>query len=124
MSWVLAHFVGDYLLQDDRMAERKKTSDLWCSIHVLLYMVPFLFCGLQPWQMVAIAAQHYAVDRSGFVVWFMKVKGQERFAKGPCAPWSVILTDNLLHILWIAFVVWLPEAMWSYGFWSSGELPL
>jgi len=114
MHFIYAHLLGDYLFQNDRMAQNKKKSDLWCSIHVVCYMVPFIFCGLDWWQFLAIAIQHYAIDRTQFVMWFMKVKGQEQFATGPCSPWSIIVMDNILHILWIAFIVWIPEN--QYGF--------
>jgi hypothetical protein len=111
MSPILAHFIGDFILQNDKMASNKKKSSLWCGIHVVCYMLPFLLCGLAWWQLLLIAAQHFAIDRTGFVLWFMKVKGQASFASGPCSPWSVIVVDNILHILWIAFIVWLPEVM-------------
>ena len=112
MHWIFAHLVGDYLLQNDKMALNKKKSDLWCSIHVVCYMVPFVLCGLAWWQFLLIAAQHYLVDRTQFVAWFMKAKGQEQFATGLCFPWSQIVMDNILHVLWIAFVVWVPEIPW------------
>ena len=111
MHWIYAHLIGDYLFQNDWMALYKKKSSLRCSIHVVCYMVPFLLCGLAWWQLALIAAQHYAIDRTQFVVWFMKVNRQETFSTGPCWPWSQIVMDNILHILWIAFVVWLPEVM-------------
>lgn len=109
MHWVLAHFVGDYLFQNDWMALNKKKSTLHCSVHIVCYMIPFLFCGMASWQLVLIALQHFLQDRTNFVIWFMKVKGSARFCEPPMAPWSIIVTDNILHILWIAFVVWLPE---------------
>lgn len=111
MHWIFAHLLGDYIFQNDWMALNKKRSDLHCSIHVVCYMVPFMLCGFNWWQMILIAVQHYVIDRTNFVVWFMKVKGQEKFATGPCAPWSVIVMDNILHILWIAMVAWLPEVL-------------
>jgi len=105
MHWILAHLVGDYLLQTDKMALGKKTSSLICLIHVATYSLPFLTCRITWWQLLLIAGQHFAQDRTGFVVWFMKWKGSEQFATGPCSPWSIIITDNILHILWIALVV-------------------
>ena len=42
---LLAHFVGDFVLQNDAMAQRKKTSHYWCSVHVLTYLMPFLLTG-------------------------------------------------------------------------------
>lgn len=105
MDWVLAHFVGDFLLQTHEMAVRKKTSSIFCSFHVACYIVPFLLCGLAWWQLLLIMVQHFIQDRTGLVVWLMKVKGSAGFIEPPFGPWSIIVMDNILHILWIAFVV-------------------
>lgn len=109
MNFLWAHFIGDYILQNDWQALNKKKSSFHCAVHVFCYMIPFLLCGFAPWQLMLIAVQHYAIDRSQFVLWFMKWKGQESFATGVCFPWSQIVMDNILHILWIAFVAYLPE---------------
>jgi hypothetical protein len=104
MHWIYAHLIGDYLLQNDWMALGKKEKSRNCLVHVLIYMVPFLFTPLEVWQILAIGLQHYIQDRTQFVMWFMKVKGSEKFATGPCAPWSIIVTDNILHILFMALI--------------------
>lgn len=104
MSWILAHLIGDYLLQNDWMALNKKSKSWICAVHVATYMLPFLFCGFAWWQLALIAGQHYLQDRTNFIMWLMKVKGSEGFATGPCAPWSIIVTDNIIHILFIAFI--------------------
>lgn len=104
MNWIFAHLIGDYLIQNDWMATGKKRSSWICAVHVLTYLIPFVFTPLAGWQIVAIGLQHFAQDRTGFVVWLMKAKGSAAFATGPCAPWSIILTDNIIHILWVAFV--------------------
>jgi hypothetical protein len=111
MHWIYAHLIGDYLLQNDWMAQNKKKKDLACIAHVGAYMAPFLFCGFTWWQMLLIAAQHYSLDRTDFVGWFMAVKGSTAFRDGPLSPWSSVITDNILHILWIAIVAWLPTAL-------------
>ena len=105
MDWIIAHLIGDYIIQNDWMAKNKKISSFVCFIHVLTYMIPFLFCGLSVVQFVLIAMQHFIQDRTNFIVWFMKIKGSENFANAPMAPWSIIVTDNIIHILWIYFVV-------------------
>lgn len=115
MHWIYAHLIGDYLIQWDWCAQNKKKNG-WlgnaaCLIHVATYMVPFLFCGLEYWQAILIAMQHYLIDRTHFVEWFMDIKGSHIFATNVCFPWSQIVIDNILHILWIAFIVWLPEVM-------------
>ena len=104
MHWIYAHLIGAHLLQNDWMALNKKRSSWHCLVHVVVYMVPFLFTGLLWWQIALIGLQHYLQDRTQFVVWFMKVKGSEGFGTGSCAPWSVIVTDNILHILFMTAV--------------------
>jgi hypothetical protein len=105
MHWILAHFIGDYLLQNDLMAREKKSNSVFCALHIFWYMMPFYFCGLTWWQLALIAGQHYAQDRTHFVAWYMENLGHRDFAKPPMAPWSIILTDNLFHIIWIYIVV-------------------
>lgn len=105
MHWIFPHLIGDYLIQNDWMANGKKTSGWICTVHVATYMVPFLFCGFELWQLAVIAMQHWIQDRAGFVAWSMRVTGKGGFAKPPMAPWSIIVVDNIYHILWIALVV-------------------
>lgn len=105
MPWIYAHLIGDFLLQTDRMATGKKVSSWWCLLHVLTYMLSFLACGLQWWQLAMIGLQHYWQDRTNVTVSLMKWKGSSLFATGACAPWSIIVTDQILHILFIALVV-------------------
>ena len=104
MHWIYAHLIGDYLLQTDWMALKKKESTGPCLAHVAVYLLPFYFTELLWWQIGLIGLQHFAQDRTQFVMWFMKIKGSEGFSKGPCAPWSIIVTDNILHILFMALV--------------------
>ena len=104
MHWIYAHLIGDYLLQNDWMALNKKQSSWHCLAHVIVYLLPFCCVGLLWWQIALIGLQHFLQDRTGFVVWFMKVKGSEKFANGPCAPWSIIVMDNIIHILFIAAI--------------------
>lgn len=104
MHWIYAHLIGDYLLQNDWMALNKKEGSWPCLVHTVLYLIPFCFTGLLIWQIALIGLQHFLQDRTQFVMWFMKVKGSEKFSSGPCAPWSIIVTDNILHILFIAAI--------------------
>ena len=117
MHWIYAHLIGDYILQNDWMALHKKKSSFRCAVHIVFYMIPFLWCDISWIGMILIAIQHYAIDRSNFVGWFMKVKGQNEFATGICFPWSQIVMDNILHILWVAFIV-----EWDGLFYLCGKL--
>jgi hypothetical protein len=101
----MAHFLGDFIFQNDFMAAGKKKSNWICLLHIVTYLIPFLFCGLAPWQLILIGIEHYAQDRTNFVVWFMNLKGSKLFAQPPMAPWSIIVTDNILHIIFILWIV-------------------
>jgi len=117
MELLIAHLVGDYLLQPDWMAQGKKKSSLVCLAHVLTYMLPFIFLFLGSFKpslphyklswtaLGLIACQHFIQDRTNFVKYFMRISGQEKFAKPPMAPWSIIVVDNTFHLLWIWFIV-------------------
>ena len=107
VNWIFAHLIGDYLIQNDWMAKEKKRSSLICAYHVLLYLVPFLFASLTWWQIALIGVQHFIQDRTNIVVWLMRLKGSENFTRPPFAPWSIILTDNILHVLFIAWIATL-----------------
>lgn len=104
MHWIYAHLIGDYLIQNDWMAMNKKKSSLACTVHVATYMIPFAFCGFRWWQIALIALQHWLVDRTQFISWFMRVKGSSNFSNGVCFPWSDIVVDNISHIIWIALI--------------------
>lgn len=105
MSWLLAHLVGDFILQTDWMASGKKKKSWICAIHVMTYLIPFAVIQISWLPLLLIGVQHFAQDRSGFVRWFMGVTEHKSFAEPPMAPWSVILVDNILHLVWIAVVI-------------------
>lgn len=70
---ILAHLVGDYILQSDWMATEKTEQSFAAAIHALTYSLPFLFFS-PSWQAIAfIAATHFVIDRwrlARYVVWF------------------------------------------------------
>lgn len=104
MDWLVGHLVGDYLVQNDWMALNKKKSDLHCLVHVLSYTLCVWACTLWPWwTLPLVAIPHYLIDRTQFVMWFMRVTGKEKFAQPPMSPWSLIAVDNTFH----AVCLWL-----------------
>ena len=107
MHWALAHLVGDFIIQNDWMASRKKQDSWACFVHVVTYLIPFLLTDLSIWQILIIGVQHYAQDRSHFVEWFMRKTGKASFIEPPMGPWSVIIVDATLHLVFIAFVDFL-----------------
>lgn len=63
MSELLAHLVGDYVLQNHVMATRKTMSSVWAAIHVVCYTLPFLFLTRSPAALAVIAGTHFLIDR-------------------------------------------------------------
>lgn len=102
LHWLYAHFIGDYILSNDRISVMKKQSHLWCLLHVALYMLPFLFTSATPLQFGLIALQHFVQDRWNFIGRFNRIFG--RFQHESVKVWGHIIVDNLIHILWMAFV--------------------
>lgn len=107
---IIGHLVGDYLLQNDAMATRKKQSSWWCGLHCALWTLSVaVFAGWwsNPTALAILFATHFAQDRTQFVAWWMNKMGQQGFAKPPLAPWSVIVVDNVLHLV----VLWVVSAL-------------
>jgi hypothetical protein len=108
---LIAHLIGDFILQNEWMATNKKSSSVACGVHVAVYMLPFLLCDLPWYQFGLIAAQHFVQDRSGFVFWWMRV-----WKRVHPDYWKSIslFVDQAFHISWIGLVLmvgqkWLPN---------------
>lgn len=111
MDWLIGHLIGDFLLQNDYLAQGKKRSHAVCLTHVLIYTCSVLVCTgwclyvkQAPAIALAIGVPHFLIDRWKFVAWSMKASGQwDGFGQPPLAPWSLIVVDQVWHLLclWI-----------------------
>ncbi len=102
IHWIYAHLTGDFLLQNDWMVINKKKKTFVCLIHVITYMVPFLFTKLNWTQLFLIALQHFLQDRTNFVAWFCRLT--KKFQEKTNQSLGYIIVDNVFHILWMALV--------------------
>ena len=102
LHWIYAHLIGDFILQNDHIGIGKKKSHKLCLLHIFMYMLPFLYTSATPLQFALIAVQHYLQDRWHFVDWFCDLTG--RFEHPATRVWGRIIVDQILHILWMAFV--------------------
>ena len=132
---IIGHLVGDYLLQNDWMALNKKKPSPWgntaCVVHcalwtfaVILFSEWYRSKNLQ-WICWALFLTHYAQDRTNVIAWWMRLrwKDQSKFMENDrlflgshecdasiipgLGPWSVIVVDNVWHIV----TIW---AIWRY----------
>lgn len=113
---LVAHAIGDYVLQSHWMATEKTRQNCAAAIHAALYTVPFAFITQSPIALAAIFAPHYVIDRyrlARYVVWF------KNGAKGPITPtgfaddvppwlatWLCIAVDNIVHVVTNALAIY------------------
>ena len=110
---LVAHAVGDYILQSDWMAQEKTKHSLAALCHIGVYLIPFLLLTRSPLALVAIASSHFVIDRwrlARYVVWTKNWMGTNKpwaecTATGypPDRPawlttWLLIIVDNILHV--------------------------
>ena len=114
---IVAHLVGDYLLQSHWMAT-EKTKRWWPAIvHGVTYTIPFVFITQSWLALLVIASTHIVIDHYRLARHFSWLKNQvgpkssrpkwsDASATGfPSATpawlstWLMIIADNTLHIL-------------------------
>ena len=74
---IVGHLVGDYLLQNDWMAQNKKRATFPCVVHCLLwtYAVVLLSGWTHPWVQGVLFLTHFAQDRTTLVNRWMRLIG-------------------------------------------------
>lgn len=104
--------MGDYLLQNDWMAQNKKASTFHCVVHCGIWttcvMAAVAIAGeaWPLWSALPLFVTHFVQDRTKIINWYMTTVGQSKFAQPPMSPWSIIVVDNVWHIVTI-WAVWL-----------------
>lgn len=112
MTPLLAHLIGDFVLQTDHMAERKTEANAPAAAHAVSYALPF-FALTRRWQpLVVIAGTHFLIDRyrlARHITWARNQAapkawrpGHTSTGSGPDKPvWAatgvLILVDNTMH---------------------------
>jgi len=79
---LIAHAVGDYVVQSDWMANTKTKKSIAALAHVLTYTLPFLFLTRSPAALAIIAGTHFIIDRwrlARYVCWAKNWLGAGKF---------------------------------------------
>jgi hypothetical protein len=114
---LVAHAVGDYVIQSDWMANEKTKRSIAALVHAVTYALPFLFLT-QAWlALLLIVGSHFAIDRwrlARFVCWAKNFAGPPSSWKpwAECAAtgyhrdrppwlavWLLIIADNTMHVI-------------------------
>ena len=123
---VLAHLVGDYLLQSHWMATEKTQRWLPAIAHGVTYTLPYALLTQSPLALIVIGGTHIIIDRyrlARHIAWFKNQLGPKRTrprwadAKATGYPsdtpawlsaWLMIIADNTIHLLInTAAILWL-----------------
>lgn len=128
---LVAHAVGDYILQSDWMADNKTKQHLAAAVHAVTYTLPFLFITQHLMALAIICCTHFLIDRyrlARFIVWFkngpleladaaftnghgwrwktITATGYPDSKPAFLAVWLLIIADNILHVTCNALAIW------------------
>jgi hypothetical protein len=123
---VLAHLVGDYLIQSHWMATEKTKRWLPAIMHGITYTLPYALITQSPLALIVIGGTHIIIDRfrlARHIAWFKNQLGPKRSrpqwadAKATGYPsdtpawlsvWLMIIADNTIHLMInTAAIIWL-----------------
>ena len=114
---ILAHLVGDYLIQSDWAATEKTKRSLAAAVHAITYGLPFLFFRPSIAAFAFIAVTHFVIDRwrlARYVVFaknFLAPRpswpewsrcsatGYDKDRPPFLAFWLLIIGDNAMHLI-------------------------
>jgi len=114
---LVAHAIGDYILQSNWMAQNKTRRSFPALCHVVTYAIPFLLLRPSLLALIVIVASHFVIDRwrlARYVVFaknrlapkdewatwlFSSDTGYARDSAAWMAVWLMIIADNIMHVL-------------------------
>lgn len=113
---LLAHAIGDYILQSDWMANEKTKKSVAALAHVATYGLPFLLFRPSWMAFAVIVTTHFVIDRwrlARYVCWiknflapspwrreWAECSGTGYHNERPAwmAVWLMIIADNIIHV--------------------------
>jgi len=123
MRQLLAHLIGDYILQNHTMANLKKQYGLAAAIHAVLYTVPFFFLTTSPIALLVICVTHGVIDHFSLAQYWVRFWGigQQGWVTQQLGPvlgipqtvldrvrapapiwlsvWLLFIVDNIMHLV-------------------------
>lgn len=114
---LILHFVGDYLLQNDWMAQNKTKAFIPAMIHAMVYSLPLTyFLDLTTIGGLIIMWSHFFIDRYRLATYWIKFVNwnwnSNNFGFSDKTPvwlstWLMIVIDNTWHILINSAVIYI-----------------
>jgi hypothetical protein len=108
---VIAHFIGDWILQPHWMAIRKTSDPVIRGVHCMIVMSCFV--PITPWYwLLWIYGTHFIIDSYKPLYWFRRLRGDfkdlESFRASFATPdgfFVNIVFDQLFHVLTLLPIV-------------------
>lgn len=103
---IVAHLVGDYVIQSHWMATQKTKNSIAAASHAFSYAIPFALITQNPYALAIIIGTHFLIDRhriARYLVWLKNGPiahmwlGEPGVALGP-----------ITHILRRINIIWRP----------------
>lgn len=97
---LILHFLGDYVFQNDWMAQNKTKSSYAAFVHALVYSVPFsLIVSIHA--LLIIFLTHLLIDRFRLASYWTNSRF---YSSGKDKPeyisfWILVIIDNTIHIV-------------------------
>jgi hypothetical protein len=122
---LVAHAIGDYILQSDWMANEKTKQDTAAAVHAVVYTSVFLFLTRDIGALSIILWTHFFIDRYRLARYVVFVKnflapqttwptwadctgtGYPSSRPPFLAVWLLIIADNILHVLINGGALWM-----------------
>ena len=106
MNQIIAHLIGDYILQTHWMAVNK-VNKLWiATLHAFCYTIPFLFVTQSLLALMVIFVTHAIIDRYRIAMYITRLKNWHFKGNGYpedtpiwLSVWLIIIMDNTLHLI-------------------------
>jgi hypothetical protein len=100
MEQLIAHLFGDYVFQNQWMADNKTSNSGVAAIHAFIYSLMFLPLVNSSWAYIVIALTHFFIDRFRLAQYWVNLYG---IGTGPNVPpflsiWLLIIVDNTFHL--------------------------
>lgn len=127
---LLAHLVGDYILQTHYMATQKVNRWWPAIVHGLTYTIPYVFVTQDPLALFIIASTHVVIDRfrlAKHLMWFKNQfapkahrpswaeakanAGYNQDVPSWMSTWLMIVADNTVHLLINTLAIYLALAV-------------
>lgn len=116
MEQIYCHLIGDFLLQNNWMANNKTKSFRVAILHAFLYTLPFLYLTSSLSALFIIFSTHAIIDHLGLAKYFVFGRNwisERQFTWEECSAnygssastppriafWVMVITDNTFHLL-------------------------